>query len=242
MNINILCYHIFYISTITHYSLYIYFHLNLLYLFTLLYFKTHTPSLPLHFYPCTNSYFLSYFSIILVILSFSIIILSIFPYISPSPLHFTLIYSTYLLPYILTLIHHLTSPLLPLYYFILFLLIFYNISNIHIVYHHIIYMYIYPSISSTFHPNLLYLFTLLYSNTHTPSLPHHLSPCTNLLIFSYSFIILVILTFPIIILSICISILPSTLLVYYYVLILIHPPYLTTLHWVPIYLFSPIFL
>ena len=168
MNINILCYHIFYISTITHYSLYIYFHLNLLYLFTLLYFKTHTPSLPLHFYPCTNSYFLSYFSIILVILSFSIIILSIFPYISPSPLHFTLIYSTYLLPYILTLIHHLTSPLLPLYYFILFLLIFYNISNIHIVYHHIIYISIHHSLSPLhFHPNLFYLFTLLYFKTHT---------------------------------------------------------------------------
>ena len=140
MNINILCYHIFYISTITHYSLYIYFHLNLLYLFTLLYFKTHTPSLPLHFYPCTNSYFLSYFSIILVILSFSIIILSIFPYISPSPLHFTLIYSICLLSYILTLIHLLTSPLITLYQSTFFLLLSHNNMNINILCHHIIYI------------------------------------------------------------------------------------------------------
>ena len=49
--------------------------------------------------PCTNSYFLSYFSIIVVILPFSIIILTISPLITPTPYcHF---HSTFTLPYVL---------------------------------------------------------------------------------------------------------------------------------------------
>ena len=94
----------------------------------------------------------------------SIIILSICIFILPSPLRFTLFYSICLLSYILTLIHLLTSPLLPLYQSTYFLLFFYNISNITILYH-------YTNHIPTYHPYSilslsLYFYTTLCSKTH----------------------------------------------------------------------------
>ena len=95
----------------------------------------------------------------------SIIILSIFPYITPYLLYiFILISSTCLLSYILKPIHLLTSPLLPLYQSTYFLLFFHNSSNITILYH-------YTNHIPTYHPYSilslsLYFYTTLCSKTH----------------------------------------------------------------------------